>query len=211
MSLGHFIQKKLRERGATLYFLAKATQISYPYLLAIEKGQRNNPSYEKLKKIAAALEIDIQLLLQAGGFETAGKVVSATVSDVGPTRIPILPWAWFLETEDIAAAILEHQFRQFHYTSIKKDHLLALTLQKPLDFFEKETLLVLDYQPVVENGALWLVKRKEGVALYQLSSWEEGWVGISKANLGEMVKLDQIKADASFVGKVVESVVRYGG
>lgn len=54
----------------TLYRLSKLTGISYGYLDRIEKDIKRNPSYEILKKIGLALNVDIQELLAAVGYES---------------------------------------------------------------------------------------------------------------------------------------------
>src|SRR5436190_2055713 len=43
------------ELGMSAYALAKATNLSHPYIMKLEKGEVKEPSYAKLSMIAAAL------------------------------------------------------------------------------------------------------------------------------------------------------------
>lgn len=56
-----FVIKKIREsKNITIYKLAKMVGISRSYLIEIENNKKTNPSFEILKKIAKALEVDIK-------------------------------------------------------------------------------------------------------------------------------------------------------
>lgn len=49
------IEKIRKEKGITLQKLAELSNISAGYLCHLEKGSRNNPSLEVMKRIAKAL------------------------------------------------------------------------------------------------------------------------------------------------------------
>jgi transcriptional regulator with XRE-family HTH domain len=211
MSLGLFIGNKLREKGVTLYFLAKATQISYPYLLAIEKGRRSNPSYDKLKKIATVLEIDIQELLEAGGFEgeTNTTVVSTTVSANAPQRIPLIPWTWLQEMGNVTATLKTHTFRQFRYTQLKESELYAIELGKDLDAFSQGTMLVVGLNPAPKHGQLLLVKNSDGMGVYNVSQFGEDTIAIPQDSTKPTLAISKgLEADW-FVVQIREAVVKF--
>lgn len=63
-TLGLLIRKTRTERGMGVRELAEASGLSHPFILDIEKGARN-ASDDSLRRIAAALEIDPQLLIDA--------------------------------------------------------------------------------------------------------------------------------------------------
>lgn len=54
-----------KERNITLKTLSDKTEISYNYLLMLEKGMKNNPSLNVLIKIANALEVEIGLFYKS--------------------------------------------------------------------------------------------------------------------------------------------------
>src|SRR5215210_7602608 len=72
------------EVGMSAYALAKATNLSHPYIMKLEKGAVKEPSYAKLSLIAAALGMGVADIFEdsnrtgdgASGGEGAGTVES---------------------------------------------------------------------------------------------------------------------------------------
>lgn len=63
VNLGKYIRSKRKDKGLAVKTLAKEAEISKSYLDYIESGQRE-PSPEKLKSIALALDVDIEELIK---------------------------------------------------------------------------------------------------------------------------------------------------
>lgn len=63
MSIGDKIQEYRKEKGITQETLAKLAGIPYTTLAKIESGQVKNPTINTLIKIAAALEITLDELI----------------------------------------------------------------------------------------------------------------------------------------------------
>ncbi len=61
--LGAAIRELRRRRELTIEALAWAARIHTTYLSGIERGERN-PSWEKIRSIAAALEVDALALVR---------------------------------------------------------------------------------------------------------------------------------------------------
>jgi XRE family transcriptional regulator of biofilm formation len=61
--LGDQIQKLRHEKKLTLSQLAVKTEISKSYLSHLERNIQTNPSMEVLKKLSAALDVEIQNLI----------------------------------------------------------------------------------------------------------------------------------------------------
>lgn len=211
MALGSFILKKLKEKDVSLYALQKATKISYSYLLAIEKGKRNNPSYDKLKKIAQALEIDLQELLEAGGFENKTKTTAVlkTVTEKAPQRIPLMPWSWFIETENIVEALKAHSFRQFRYTMIKDPNVIAVETGKGLDEFPQDTTLILQYNIQPELGQKILIKSTGAIGIYTVSQVGQDLIAVPQNQFTAALALSRLDLTGYFIARVREAVLKF--
>lgn len=62
--------KSIREsKKLTLRDLAKKANLNFSYICLLENGQRNNPSYKTLSKIADALGVGIDELIAYNGKE----------------------------------------------------------------------------------------------------------------------------------------------
>jgi|HubBroStandDraft_6_1064221.scaffolds.fasta_scaffold00111_18 transcriptional regulator with XRE-family HTH domain len=64
--LGPFVRQLRLSRGATVEALAASAHISSSYLFRIERGEAPNPSLSLLRKLAAALDVSVETLTQAG-------------------------------------------------------------------------------------------------------------------------------------------------
>lgn len=209
MKLGDFIASKLRDKGATLYFLAKATKISYPYLFAIENGTRRNPSYEKLKKIAEALDVDMKTMLEAAGFEGENVTsnITETISDKDPQRIPYIPWSWLIDPTNFSKEITGHTFRNFKYTELKDPSLYALDCGKDIDHFVQGTRLVIQLNPILEPGKTLLIKGPEGLGIYTLSSVRKKLIGIPQNTTKTPIEMQGVDTSHFLVSRVREVVM----
>ena len=74
--LGTRIQRLRQEKRLSLTRLAAITRISKSYLSHIERNIQTNPSIEVLRKIALALEVDIQTLIMPRNNETSSEAQS---------------------------------------------------------------------------------------------------------------------------------------
>src|SRR6476659_3513921 len=78
------------ELGMSQYALAKATNLSHPYIMKLEKGEVKEPSYAKLSLIAAALGTSVAAIFEnsnragdaASGSESKGKGKGEYAEDV---------------------------------------------------------------------------------------------------------------------------------
>lgn len=65
--LGEFIREHRQKQGLSLRRLAAATNLSAPYLLRLEQGERDQPTPDALQRIAGALEVDYADLFVLAG------------------------------------------------------------------------------------------------------------------------------------------------
>jgi|GEM_PF-3372391 len=213
MSLGAFLGKKLREKGVTLYFLSKATHISYAYLLAIEKGQRKNPSYDKIKKIALALDITTQEILEAAGLENSSlekDVITQTVNSKAPQRIPIIPWSWFIDPTQRMDMLAEHEFRNFCYTELKSNALYAIECGKALNPFLAGTTLIVQPQEIPKHGSLVLIKDLKTIGIYRASVLEKEFIAVPFETDKPCIKMASLSnPQTQFKAVIRESICRY--
>ncbi|MGA7732755.1 MAG: helix-turn-helix transcriptional regulator [Chloroflexia bacterium] len=79
------------ELGLSPYALAKATNLSHPYIMKLEKGAVKEPSYAKLSLIAVALGIEV-----ASIFVDSNRVGDGASGGEGEDEDAIVRWA----TED---------------------------------------------------------------------------------------------------------------
>lgn len=78
-SLGGRLRTARTEAGLSIRELARLTGVSHAYLFKLEAGQKENPSAEKLQRLAEVLEIDPSTLLQYVGVEVAATLPPAKV------------------------------------------------------------------------------------------------------------------------------------
>ncbi len=55
-----------RSKGATVKELAQTADVSPSYLFRLERGEAPNPSIALLRRLAAALEVQVETLTEAG-------------------------------------------------------------------------------------------------------------------------------------------------
>ena len=59
MKLGEYIKQERTRRGYTLESLSDEVEISVQYLGMLERGERTNPRWEVLSRIAKILRLDL--------------------------------------------------------------------------------------------------------------------------------------------------------
>jgi transcriptional regulator with XRE-family HTH domain len=211
MSLGEFITHKLKERGVTLYYLAKHSKISHGYLHAIQKGKQKNVSLDFIERIAEVLKVDIKEISEAAKQKPGemSKQVSGNITELLPQRIPVLSWNWIIESDMIESEFLTRQFRQFKYTELKEKNLAALVCAKPIDSFAEETTLVLQLFPRPKAGDRLLIKQDKQLAVYTCSVLGEELIAIPYRSELPSLKIQDAKNKNIFVARVCEAVFRY--
>ena len=58
------IDKILKEQDKSLYWLAKATELSYPTIHRLVNNKTSSISFDTLEKICLALDVDIEDILK---------------------------------------------------------------------------------------------------------------------------------------------------
>lgn len=81
LALGALVRKRRRDKGLTLAGLAKRIPMSASNLSRLELGSQGPPADEVIERIAAALGIDADELLQAAGRSGSGQSFEDTVLD----------------------------------------------------------------------------------------------------------------------------------
>ena len=79
-TFGEFLKEKRMEKGASYRDLAKAIDVSAPYISDIEKGRRHAPSVDKLNAIADYFELTSEERNQM--FDIAGDENGIVAPDV---------------------------------------------------------------------------------------------------------------------------------
>ena len=101
--LGTHIQRLRQEKKLSLTQLAEKTEISKSYLSHIERNIQTNPSIEVLMKIAMALGVDIQTLLNPTMLATEPKSTS---------KLNVKDWSDLINTALEAGVINEKDIRE---------------------------------------------------------------------------------------------------
>jgi transcriptional regulator with XRE-family HTH domain len=68
MSLGEFVRDARRRKGWTQDQLGEAAEIDQGTVSAIETGRSKRPTYEVMQRLAGALEVSLNSLLEAAGW-----------------------------------------------------------------------------------------------------------------------------------------------
>ena len=63
MSVGDNIRRIAKEKDMTIYQVMKKSEVSMAYIYDLANNKQNNPSIDILKKIALALEVSIEELV----------------------------------------------------------------------------------------------------------------------------------------------------
>lgn len=63
MSVGDNIKRLAKERGLTIYRVMKNSGVSMAYMYDLVNNKQNNPGLEILKKIAVALDVSVDELI----------------------------------------------------------------------------------------------------------------------------------------------------
>lgn len=66
MSLWSKIDKQLKKRNKTVYWLSKQTGISENMFYALKKGRANDLGFSKVEKVSDALDVDINEFREEG-------------------------------------------------------------------------------------------------------------------------------------------------
>lgn len=69
--LGQNLRAIREQRGFTQYALAKASGLAASYIYRIEEGRAKRPSHETLQKLAAALEVAVEDLVDPREWSTS--------------------------------------------------------------------------------------------------------------------------------------------
>jgi XRE family transcriptional regulator of biofilm formation len=101
--LGTYIQRLRQEKKLSLTQLAEKTDISKSYLSHIERNIQTNPSIEVLMKIALALGVDIQTLLNPTKQATEPKNTS---------KLNVKDWSDLINTALEAGVINDKDIRE---------------------------------------------------------------------------------------------------
>lgn len=75
---GPFLRQLRADRGSTAAEIAASAKVSTSYLLRLERGEVSNPSLSLLRRLASALEVDIEALTRAGRSRSEGKAAMLT-------------------------------------------------------------------------------------------------------------------------------------
>lgn len=67
-ALGSYLLKTRKERGLSLKKVEKLAGVSNAYLSQLERGRRNPPHPDILKKLAKVYEVPLNALLDAAGY-----------------------------------------------------------------------------------------------------------------------------------------------
>jgi transcriptional regulator with XRE-family HTH domain len=78
-TLGTYLRAKREAAGLTLRELEQLTGISNGYLAKLENDQKDNPSAEKLQRLAEVLEVDASELLAFIGVEPSSSLPPARI------------------------------------------------------------------------------------------------------------------------------------
>ncbi|WP_282937764.1 helix-turn-helix domain-containing protein [Paenibacillus sp. RC67] len=96
--LGKRVRKLRLERGLSLSELSQASGVAKSYLSTLERNIQSNPSIQLLDKIADALDISLEQLVQPEAKEQA----------------PLLRQAWYeLFEEAVNAGISREELKRF--------------------------------------------------------------------------------------------------
>ncbi len=68
MQFGKFLRKQRKDKQLSLIDLAKRTATSSSYLSRIERGLRNPPSPAVLRRLAQALDVSYEQLMEQAGY-----------------------------------------------------------------------------------------------------------------------------------------------
>ncbi len=66
--LGNFLNKLRKQRGLTLKKVYSLSKVSTAYLNQIEKGVKQNPHPEILKKLAVVYKVPVRILMEEAGY-----------------------------------------------------------------------------------------------------------------------------------------------
>lgn len=71
--LGYYLKGQRLLRNLSLREAARIAGVSGPYLSQIERGKRQRPHPDKLKKLASAYDIDLNTLMKVAGYLDTGE------------------------------------------------------------------------------------------------------------------------------------------
>jgi transcriptional regulator with XRE-family HTH domain len=86
---GPFLRQLRTERGSTAADIAVSAGVSTSYLLRLERGEVSNPSLSLVRRLASALEVDVEALTRAGRSRSEGK--ASALSDEVAAIVRTLP------------------------------------------------------------------------------------------------------------------------
>lgn len=66
--LGAYLTEKRKEKGLSIYRLSKLSNVSHSYISQLERGIKEQPSPEILKKLSNALGIDYGSMMYRAGY-----------------------------------------------------------------------------------------------------------------------------------------------
>lgn len=83
---GEFLRSIRNERGLTIRQIETYSGVSNSYLSQVENGKRSIPSPDILKKLAPALKVSYELLMEKAGYTKKGvrEIDSLTLDDIPP-------------------------------------------------------------------------------------------------------------------------------
>lgn len=115
-NIGMYIKELRQKKQLTLSKLSEISSISQPYLSQIEKGQRN-PSFDIIKKLSEAFEVDFTELAWRAGLYTDAEIQQRREMEAFYNSMTPEEEEAYIE-RDMKYSLL-HDYRQLHYPDLK--------------------------------------------------------------------------------------------